>query len=78
MLASFFNCWTIAFWSSSKSVLNDSSPSRAAIMALLTFEIVETIYKPKQYLENLLNEIRLSKLTSTIKGVPSLLFFIYF
>ena len=40
----------------------------AKIMEKFPVDIVEKIYKPKQYLENLLNEIRLSKLTSTIKG----------
>ena len=40
----------------------------AKILEKFPVEIVENIYKPKQYLENLLNEIRLSKLTSTIKG----------
>ena len=40
----------------------------AKIIEKFPVDIVEKIYKPKQYLENLLNEIRLSKLTSTIKG----------
>ena len=40
----------------------------AKILEKYPTEIIENIYKPKQYLENLLNEIRLSKLTSTIKG----------
>jgi hypothetical protein len=40
----------------------------AKILEKYPIEVIENIYKPKQYLENLLNEIRLSKLTSTIKG----------
>ena len=40
----------------------------AKILEKYPTEIIENIYKPKQYLENLLNDIRLSRLTSTIKG----------
>ena len=38
----------------------------AKILEKYPIEVIENIYKPKQYLENLLNEIRLSKLTLKI------------
>jgi hypothetical protein len=41
----------------------------AKILEKYPIEVIENIYKPKQYLENLLNEIRLSKLTSTKKAL---------
>ena len=40
----------------------------AKILEKYPTKIIENIYKPKQYLANLLNDIRLSRLTSTIKG----------